>query len=192
MNKWSVKYKRTHHFTFTDSLCLLWGSDGKSVFWVVLDMHLWVEAPQKTSDWFRLWHSGLNGDWAGSIQLLDWAQWITVDPLQVSFCDGLMWFIKATSERWIIIYTCTSSTTADLRCWTRCYVNRRELQKISHFLSSASRSQILIYRLKKIFIFTQMKTDMWELSSAARTLHCLLLDLLWVLLLARRHLGSST
>lgn len=37
-----------------------------------------------------------------------------------------------------------------------------------------------------------MKIDMWELSSAARTLYCLLLDHLWVLLLARRHLGNST
>lgn len=155
----------------TDSSCLLWSSDENQCFQLCSTCTCEWKRHRKHPVCFAAAPlTGLSGDWAGFVQLLNWTHWITVviSDLHVHFEHN--WWLKMLDEM---------------------FGTEENRKKFPFLIICFKNPDSHIYREKKI-IFTKMKIDMWELSSTARTLYCLLLDHLWVLLLARRHLGNST
>lgn len=83
----------------TDSLCLLWGSDKNQCFQLCSTCtREWKRHRKHPLCFAAAPPTGLSGDWAGFVQLLDWTHWITVviSDLHVHFEHN--WWLKMLHE----------------------------------------------------------------------------------------------
>lgn len=83
----------------TDSLGLLWGSDENQCFQLCSTCtREWKRRRKHPVCFAAAPLTGLSGDWAGFVQLLDWTHWITVvnSDLHVHFEHN--WWLKMLDE----------------------------------------------------------------------------------------------